>query len=145
MKPQFLKVPQHPLSSFSVRQDKVPDINNKWHYHIEAELIHFKKGNGTQFIGDHIQNFQDGDVVLIGSNLPHYWRFDNIYFKDHPDNGADVRVAHFCEDFWGIHFLNLPENKAIRSVLEKAKRGISIHGDHKEAVAGLLDKMLYID
>jgi AraC-like DNA-binding protein len=145
MRPQLLKVPQHPLSSFSVRQDKVPYINNKWHYHIEAELIHFKKGNGTQFIGDHIQNFKDGDVILIGSNLPHYWRFDDIYFKDDPESCADIRVAHFCEDFWGTHFLNLPENKGIRSVLEKAKRGVCIQGDNKEAIAELLEKMLYTD
>jgi AraC-like DNA-binding protein len=145
MKPQLLKVPQNPLSSFSVRQDKVPYINNKWHYHIEAELIHFKNGNGTQFIGDHIQNFKDGDVVLVGSNLPHYWRFDNIYFKNDPEVYADVTVAHFREDFWGIGFLNLPENKNIRSVFEKAKRGICILGDTREKIAALLDQMLYTE
>lgn len=142
MKPQLLKVPQAPLSSFSVRQDKVPYINNKWHYHIEAELIHFKNGKGTQFIGDHIQNFKDGDVVLVGSNLPHYWRFDDIYFKNAPENCTDIRVAHFCEDFWGAQFLNLPENKGIKTILEKAKRGICVHGTAKEQVADLLEKML---
>lgn len=142
MKPQLLKIPRQPLSSFSVRQDKVPYINNKWHYHIEAELIYFKKGNGTQFIGDHIQNFNDGDLVLIGPNLPHYWRFDSIYFKNECEVPADVTVAHFREDFWGDEFLNLPENKAIRIVFEKAKRGISIQGETKEAIAVLLEKML---
>jgi AraC-like DNA-binding protein len=145
MRPQLLKVPQNPLSSFSVRQDKVPYINNKWHYHIEAELIHFKKGNGTQFIGDHIQNFRDGDVILVGSNLPHYWRFDNLYFKADPETCADTRVAHFCEDFWGTHFLNLPENKGIKSLLHEAKRGVSIPGDIREQVAGLLEKMLHTE
>jgi len=145
MKPQLLKVPQNPLSSFSVRQDKVPYINNKWHYHVEAELIHFKNGRGTQFIGDHIQNFKDGDVVLVGSNLPHYWRFDNIYFEDDADAHADVTVAHFREDFWGTQFLNLPENKGIKTLLEKARRGICIEETVKEQVAGLLDKMLVTD
>lgn len=145
MRPQLLKVPQNPLSSFSVRQDKVPYINNKWHYHIEAELIHFKKGNGTQFIGDHIQNFRDGDVILVGSNLPHYWRFDNLYFKADPEICADTRVAHFCEDFWGTHFLNLPENKGIKSLLHEAKRGICIPSDIKEQVAALLENMLHTE
>jgi AraC-like DNA-binding protein len=145
MKPHLLKVLQTPLSSFNVRQDKVPYINNRWHYHTEAELIHFKTGNGTQFIGDHIQNFRDGDVVLVGSNLPHYWRFDDIYFKNDPEVCADIRVAHFCEDFWGTNFLNLPENKAIRAVLEKSRRGIIIHGKNKERVAALLEQMLYTE
>jgi len=145
MKPQLLKIPRQPLSSFSVRQDKVPYINNKWHYHIEAELIHFKKGNGTQFIGDHIKNFKDGDLVLVGSNLPHYWRFDNIYFKERADVHADVTVAHFREDFWGQEFLMLPENTGIRSVFEKAKRGISIEGKTKGQIADLLEKMLHAE
>ena len=79
MKPLLLKVPTAPTLSFSVRRDQVPHINNKWHYHTELELIHFKKGFGTQFVGDSIENFEEGDVVLLGSNLPHYWRFDNSY------------------------------------------------------------------
>lgn len=145
MKPHLLKVLQNPLSSFNVRQDRVPYINNHWHYHAEAELIHFKKGKGTQFIGDHIQNFQDEDVILVGPNLPHYWRFDDIYFKNDPEICADVRVAHFCEDFWGKAFLNLPENKAIQSVLEKSRRGIVVHGKNKEKVADLMEKMLYAE
>lgn len=142
MKPQLLKVPHHPLSSFSVRQDKVPHMNNRWHYHIEAELIHFKKGNGTQFIGDHIQNFKDGDVILVGSNLPHYWRFDDGYFNNDANVCADVLVAHFRENFWGDQFLNLPENKGIRNVFEKAKRGICIQGPVKVEIGLLLEKML---
>jgi len=145
MKPQLLKIPRQPLSSFNVRQDTVPFINNKWHYHIEAELIYFKKGSGTQFIGDHIQNFNDGDLILIGSNLPHYWRFDTKYFKNDSEEQADVTVAHFREDFWGDEFLNLPENKAIRSVFEKAKRGINIQGDTKEIIASLLGQMLHAE
>ena len=145
MRPQLLKVPHQPLTSFSVRQDKVPYINNKWHYHIEAELIYFKKGSGTQFIGDHIQNFKDGDVVLVGSNLPHYWRFDDAYFKEENELHADTFVAHFREDFWGAHFLNLPENKGIRAMLEKATRGLSIEGESKEVIAGLLEKMLHAE
>ena len=142
MKPQLLKVPHQPLTSFSVRQDKVPYINNKWHYHIEAELIHFKQGNGTQFIGDHIQNFKDGDVVLVGPNLPHYWRFDDAYFDQNNDKKADTLVAHFREDFWGSQFLGLPENKGIRTMLEKAKSGICVQGEAQQKIADLLEQML---
>src|ERR1700744_3735299 len=142
MKPQLLKVSNGPAHSFSVRQDLVPHFNNRWHYHPEVELIHFKKGEGTQFVGDSIKQFRDGDLVLIGSQLPHYWRFDDAYFKEDSKQSADVRVAHFCENFWGEQFLQLPENKMVRQVLEKAKRGIKVNGKTKIVVAGLLEKML---
>jgi AraC-like DNA-binding protein len=145
MRPQLLKVLKGPGHSFSIRQDLVPHVNNRWHYHKEVELIHFKKGEGTQFIGDNIKRFKGGDVALVGSNLPHYWRFDDSYFEENPKVGADVRVAHFCEDFWGNNFLDLPENAIIKSVLEKAKRGLQITGRTRTAVAEVLEDLLDAD
>jgi len=145
MRPQLLKVCKEPQYSFSVRQDLVPYVNNRWHYHTEVELIHFKKGEGTQFIGDSIKQFKAGDVVLVGSNLPHYWRFDDSYFEEDSNEKADVRVAHFCENFWGSQFLQLPENIPIRSLLDKAKRGLQITGKTRQKVAELLEALLQTD
>src|SRR5688572_27640322 len=108
MRPQLLKVLKGPGRSFSVRQDLVPHVNTRWHYHNEVELIHFNSGEGTQFIGDNISRFNPGDVVIVGSNLPHYWRFDDVYFDEEPSKSADIRVAHFHENFWGDQFLDLP-------------------------------------
>jgi AraC-like DNA-binding protein len=145
MRPQLLKVSKGPRHSFSVRQDLVPHVNNRWHYHPEVELIHFKKGDGTQFIGDSIKRFKPGDIVLVGAHLPHYWRFDDIYFEEDSPVHADVRVAHFCENFWGDQFLYLPENVNIKTVLERAKRGLQITGKARQRVAELLEKLLHAD
>jgi AraC-like DNA-binding protein len=145
MKPQLFKVATGPAQSFSVRQDFVPFMNNKLHYHPEVELIHFKRGCGTQFIGDSIKQFGYDDVILVGAHLPHYWRFDEIYLKPETTVTADVRVAHFCENFWGDHFLDLPENRNIKTVLEKARRGIRVNGKTRQEVAGLMERMLNTD
>jgi len=141
MRPQLLKVLKGPGHSFSVRQDQVPHINNRWHLHAEVELIHFNKGRGTQFVGDSIRTFEDGDVVLIGSQLPHYWRFDDRYFEE-GCSPADVRVAHFTENFWGEAFLDLPENAALKGVLQKARLGLQIGGDTRGKIADILSRML---
>jgi AraC-like DNA-binding protein len=142
MRPQLLKVLKGPGRSFSVRQDLVPHENTRWHYHIEVELIHFNSGEGTQFIGDNISRFNPGDVVIVGSNLPHYWRFDDVYFNENTNKTADVRVAHFHENFWGDNFLDLPENIALKSVLEKARRGLQVTGENRQKVAEILEKLL---
>lgn len=145
MKPQLLKVPTGPAQSFSVRQDLVPYINNRWHYHPEVELIHFKKGCGTQFIGDSIKSFKSGDIVLVGAHLPHYWRFDDQYFNPATNIKADIRVAHFTENFLGEQFLNLPENKLIKNLFERGRRGIQVHGKIKLKISELLIEMLNED
>jgi AraC-like DNA-binding protein len=145
MRPQLLKVSKEPRHSFSVRQDLMPCINNRWHYHPEVELIHFKKGSGTQFIGDSIKEFKAGDVVLVGSNLPHYWKFDDSFFDVESTRTVDVRVAHFNENFWGQEFLQLPENLLIKSLLEKAKRGVQVTGRTRERVGEVLESLLETD
>ncbi|WP_316789512.1 AraC family transcriptional regulator [Pedobacter frigoris] len=142
MKPQLLKVSNNPVNSFSVRRDNVPYINNRWHYHPEVELIYFKKGNGTQFIGDSIKRFRSGDVVLVGAHLPHYWKFDESYFNDDEKSNADVVVVHFCENFWGSSFLNLPENKSLKLLLEKAQRGIQIQDKSRKQIGELIETIL---
>ncbi|PVY43739.1 AraC family transcriptional regulator [Pontibacter virosus] len=142
MKSHLVKISTTPTQSFSTRQDKVPFINNRWHYHPELELIHIKQGEGLQFVGDSIQRFSSGDLLLIGSNLSHYWRFDDVYFGDAPTVRADVRVTHFCENFWGETFINLPENKLIKATLEKAKLGMQITGQTRQTVGHLLDESL---
>lgn len=143
MRPQLLKVSPEPQQSFSVRRDLVPYVNNRWHYHPEVELLHFRSGSGTQFIGDNIKQFKAGDVVMVGSNLPHYWRFDDQYFEENATEKADVSVAHFREDFWGSQFLQLPENVHLKNVLEKSKRGLQITGRTREKVAELLNLLLH--
>lgn len=144
MKAQFLKVEPNLSHSFSVRRDLVPYRNNHWHYHTELELIHFGRGSGTQFIGDNISRFKNGDVLLLGANLPHYWRFDESYFEQGTAM-ADVRVAHFNECFWGEAFLALPENRAIKNLLNKAKFGIQLQGKAKNHIAKQLEKIINSD
>ncbi|HEY4064048.1 MAG TPA: AraC family transcriptional regulator [Puia sp.] len=141
MKPKLLKVPRTPSHSFSVREDRDPFINNRWHYHAEVELIFFHQGSGTQFVGDHIKRFQPGDIILVGSNLPHYWRYDDIYFREDDGRPVHSTVIHFSENFWGDPFLELPETKPIRSLLEKARRGILASRREEEKIARLVEKI----
>ena len=142
MNPQLLKVIPHPNHSFSIRQDVVPYFYNRWHFHPEVELLHIEKGSGIQFMGDQISRFKKGDVVLVGANLPHYWRCDEAYFKGNDKLRAVSTVAHFREDFWGQAFLDLPENKKIRDLLVRARRGISIGGTTRKEVADIMAAML---
>jgi YesN/AraC family two-component response regulator len=149
MKPQHLKIPNSADHSFSVRKDTIPNINNRWHYHTEIELICFHKGTGTQFVGDHIKRFAPGDIVLVGSDLPHYWKYDAICFTDKDQEPAAraaipeaySTVIHFFDNFMGERFLVLPEAKPIKNILDKAKRGILIKEQHAEDIALRIEKI----
>lgn len=142
MKPQLLKVPKGLQKSFSIRRDVVLYFYNRWHYHPELELIHIEQGSGTQFVGDNIRSFQSGDLLLIGPNLPHYWRCDEKYFQRESKLYAQATVVHFSEDIFGKAFLGLPENKAIYDLLLKARLGLKVLGEGTDQVKALLHDLL---
>jgi AraC-like DNA-binding protein len=141
MKPELLRILNQSSLSFSIRQDRLPNINNRWHYHPEIELIHFHKGSGMQFVGDSIKRFEQNNIVLVGSNLPHYWKYDQ---ENEMGNGQSPysTVIHFFEDFWSQAFLNLPENRIIKHTLELAKRGIQISAKKEPLLAGLIKQIV---
>ncbi|GAB4040131.1 AraC family transcriptional regulator (plasmid) [Spirosoma sp. SC4-14] len=142
MKPQLLRVPIISEQSFSVRRDVVLHFYNRWHYHPEIELVHIEHGSGTQFVGDSIQHFQPGDVLLVGANLPHYWRCDQEYFENREGLLAQATVVHFRADFWGDTFLQLPENRPVVRLLERARQGIRLLGSTREQIKNRMAQLL---
>jgi AraC-like DNA-binding protein len=144
MKPQLLHIFHEAACSFSARQDMTPNINNRWHYHAELELICFHRSGGTQFIGDHIMKFGPGDIVLLGPNLPHYWMYDQPAPSETEAEDPYATVIHFREDFLGTAFLQIPECKSIRTLLELSRQGLLIPEDERQPfrrhIAGIPQK-----
>lgn len=79
---------------------------------------------------------------MVGSNLPHYWLFDEIYLRDDRPQAADIRVLHFKENFWGHEFTNLPENKNIKDLMRISKRGIALSSSCRKETIAHIDAIL---
>ena len=145
MKPALLLVPFQPARSFSVQQFCVPYFYTQWHYHHEIELTLICEGTGTRLVGDSIENFVPGDLVLMGANLPHMWRSDAAYHQHTDGLLAKSIVIHFREDFWGDSFLTLPEMKPIRELLERAKRGLKITGYTQQLISQKMSEFVRLE
>lgn len=139
MKAILQKVPESVDSSFTVQEFHSGYFNIPWHFHPEFELVYITKSEGTRFIGDKIGNFQPGDLVLIGANLPHWYRNDPAYYTGDPDFKASSIVIQFTTHFLGETFLFSPEMFKINKVLALAQRGLEIYGGLSEKIS----KMMY--
>lgn len=106
-----------------------------WHYHPEIELVFVNGGSGKRQIGSHISYYSDGDLVLIGSNLPH------CGFTNEETGNKNETVIHMRPDFLGDDFLNFPELKNIQQLLNKAKGGIAFGSETKKLIAGMMEDM----
>lgn len=102
----------NPSINAYLRED--PGFEPYWHYHPEFELTYIIKGAGLRFVGDHVAPFKDGDLVLIGPNLPHQW-----VSEDDGSKLSRALVIHFSS----VPHFDLPEFKHLRQILNAAEYG----------------------
>lgn len=110
--------------SLNLVHNRYPHFLKIWHYHPELELVYILQGTGTRFIGDSIEKFEPGNLVLTGKNVPHMWLSDEEYFNDSSDLMAEALGVHFRADFLGDAFLQVPEMQAIQQLFRRAQQGI---------------------
>ncbi len=133
MQPTLEKIPTQFSSSITVKREITPYMDYPWHYHPEHEIIFVEKSYGIRFMGNHIGNFTDGDLMFISSNLPHVWKNDNDFYQGNKELFVDVYVIHFKEDVLGQGFFSLPECARIKKLFQKGQQGVLIKGtDHKK-------------
>jgi len=128
-------------SSFLVRRFSSSCENTlaNWHFHPELELVFIHGGSGKRHIGKNVSYFNDGDLVLMGTNLPHYG------FTDRLSGNRSETVVQFKEDFLGEGFFNIPEMNLIKKLLRISKQGITFHGKTKEKVGKKIETLSWID
>lgn len=111
--------------------------NNIWHYHPEIELVYVNGGSGKRQIGSHISYYTNGDLILIGSNMPH------CGFTDHLTGNMSETVVQMKTDFLGNEFFGIPEMKKIQSLFEIAKGGIAFFGKTKRKIGEKMEILEY--
>lgn len=114
------------------------DLGTRWHYHPELELIFFIEGNTSAIVGQEFMEFEQGQIALIGSNLPHVLLPDETFKKAFPDIDPFGLIIQFREDFLGADFFNSEEMKPVRKMMNKASRGIIFSAETIEKVQPLL-------
>lgn len=137
-KPAFRKLSPSFGSSILVKQhvETIDKNGAYWHFHPELELIYINKGQGKTHIGNHLSYFNNSQLILIGSNLPHNGFTDRL-----TANGTETTVQ-FKSNFLGDDFLNVPEMAPIVALFERAKQGIRFKVETKKGVGHKIDKLL---
>jgi AraC-like DNA-binding protein len=114
------------------------DYGCQWHFHPEVEVLLTLKGGTHRRIGDNISILTEGDLVLIGSNLPHD-------FRNSREPGVVFRPVHaivlqFRPDFLGPNWLERNDMSRLLRLFQLAGRGIEITGETKRKVSQLMKR-----
>lgn len=131
MKPLYQDLPFPIDSHIHYYIEDLPHFIVPWHYHPAIEIMYITRGIGTRFVGDCIEQYEEGDVCMIGPNLPHEWRNDDAYFDKESGLRATCICLFFKREIFDPNFIRLPEMNNIRDLIERSRRGLKFTGNSK--------------
>ena len=96
------------------------DFNIPLHVHKEFELNFIQNGKGTKrVIGDHVEEIDNIELVLIGPTLQHAWFTHNCTSKE-----IFEITTQFHHDLFDEKFLHRAQMSNIRRMFEQSLRGL---------------------
>jgi len=117
----FLSSPYHTQPSF--------------HAHPELELVFILEGFGKRIIGNKIEPFESGDMVFIGSNVPHLWLSDPVFYEENSTLQSKVIVTYINPKVFLQVFDSIKEFAGIREMISQSSKGIRILGETRNTIA----------
>ncbi len=113
----------------------LPGFDGGLHRHGHFELTWIERGQGLRWVGDSVEPFFDGDLVLVGSETPHLWATRGVQSP----RGCAATVLQFPPD-WLLR-CGLPELKAVAPLLAQASPGVDVQGPTRLEVQALLARL----
>ena len=94
------------------------------HKHVEFEIMLFTRGTGKQFVGEGVSDFKAGDIVLIGSNVPHLHLCD-AKLHPQPVGGGEAEwcageAIQFSPELFPENMEAIPDYRFVYDLLRKS-------------------------
>lgn len=119
-------------SAVKVKWQNKPHFTYPWHFHSEYEIIYVIEGTGNRFVGNSIESFESGDLALLGTNLPHFWRSDEKYHTKNNQENVNYIVIQFSNELLNDSFFQFVEFQVIKDLIKRSARGIHFTSPYAE-------------
>jgi len=143
MKAQFIELSPPTEKAILIKQVDQEFLSNPLHFHELCELVLILESYGKRVVGNHVDSFSAGDLVLMGPNIPHIWRNDDIFLDPEHHERARAIVLYFPADF----LLRLTDDQstinAMQQFIKKAKRGLRFYGQTLEKATELMKALMH--
>ena len=132
MRARYEKITADPERSFHIAEQRLAKFDAPWHFHPEVELTWIVESRGRRFVGDSIAPFREGDLVLLGPDLPHLWQNEGPQQRG---SRAHSVVVQFSAGFLGQEIYTRPEFQNLRQLLASAARGLEFSREYSLSAA----------
>lgn len=128
-------------SPLSVRFFDYKHFTYPLHFHTEYEIIYIKESTGTRFIGNNISKYEPGDILLIGSNLPHFLKSDDVYHSEDCHLRVKGTIVQFEKEFMYYAVNHYPHFIKIKNLFQESERGLFFAKGCSQSLMDLLEKI----
>lgn len=144
MKPVFAKILEGLDNEvFKTKVIDQPYFSTAFHFHVECQITYMVESEGKRIIGDSIENFEKGELILLGSNIPHVWYNSEAYFDDKVNQKHARSISVFFNPDKLVGLLEqLGNMQKMKSVLQIAGRGMKFYGETKSQLKKLLVQLV---
>ncbi|MDG2194901.1 MAG: AraC family transcriptional regulator [Polaribacter sp.] len=126
-----------------IYQEDIGEIfYDKLHQHEEIQLCAIVEGEGNLVVGDTINEYTSGDVLVIGSNLPHVFKSDTSTYKS-----TFMMTLFFTKDSFGERFFKLGDFSVVEKLFKISSTGGKVTSNQTALMALFLSlkKASYLD
>lgn len=114
---------------------------SSYHKHPELQLTLILQGRGKRIIGSKVSDFESGDMVFLGSNVPHTWLNDPMQHQRISNMNSKV-ITLFVNPSIFHQMANLfPDMAKIQTMLSLSSKGIRIIGSTRDHIKDMLLRM----
>jgi len=137
MLPNLEKIEANLNHSFHINHMKVDYYPSLRHFHPEVEILLIVQGTGLRYVGDSVEPYTPGDLVMIGPNVSHEWCSD----RTRENSISEAIYILFNTQIMGNEFWNLTESKIILKIIQQSGRGIRLTGRTRDEVEYMMKRI----
>lgn len=121
--------------SVIAEQIEQPHFYPYLHRHDECQLTLVERGEGMLLAGNDMHAFRAGDIFFIGSNLPHLFKSNPVYFAPKSRKSIKALSLYFNVKGTMSGLFNLPEMKLLKTYLQSVKQGFRTDALYNQILA----------
>src|SRR5690606_9928710 len=106
----------------------------------EIELMLVERSRGMRFVGDSVACFREGDLVMVGPNVPHVWVNSEPPSPPRHDHAIAV-IAQFRSDILDGALWTAPEFAHVAALLRRSAQGVQFTGPDAQGAAEHMRRM----
>jgi len=131
-----------PGTLLKVKWDDFPSFTFPWHFHREYEIVYILKSKGQRYVGDSVEPFEEGDITLVGSYLPHFWKSDQ---SGKAPTRVNAIVVQFSPDLFKQEIDTYPIFRPIRELLNRSAGGLHFAAPDSLRIGRMLKRLIHLE